>query len=184
MTTPHCSLHQSRIWAYFQNSAPESFSAARPRLDFLLRQIARRAQGDYPRVLNVGAGSGYFERRARDRGWKIHTLDPDESTIGRLGAEGIAAHCGAIEQAALPSDHFDFVVASEVLEHLDHDQRRAGIAQVARLLRPGGWFLGTVPYCEDLAANQVVCPACGERFHRWGHQTAFEIGRASCRERV
>jgi SAM-dependent methyltransferase len=166
---------QERIWRHYQNLAPESFAAARPRLDFLVRRIARKAESPRARVLNIGIGSGYFERACRERGWSIHSLDPDTESCRRLAAEGIAAQVGTIESIPLEAAAFDFVVASEVLEHLSDAQRAAGLVEIARVLVPGGWFLGTAPYNEDLAAQQVVCPACGEVFHRWGHQASFDV---------
>jgi hypothetical protein len=41
-------------------------------------------------------------------------------------------------------------------------------------VKPGGYFLGTVPYKEDLDENKVICPDCGKIFHRWGHQQSFD----------
>jgi SAM-dependent methyltransferase len=74
---------------------------------------------------------------------------------------------------------FDFVVASEVLEHLSTTQLTAGLAGISRLLRPGGWFIGTVPFAEDLAAGETVCQHCGAKQHRWGHQQSFDLERMS-----
>jgi len=173
---------QERIWRHYQNVAPESFDAARPRLDFLVRQIARKTKSPRPRVLNIGIGSGHFERGCHQHGWTIHSLDPDAESCRRLAGEGIATHEGMIELMPVESGAFDFVVASEVLEHLSDAQRAAGLDEIARALAPGGWFLGTVPYNELLAAQQVVCPACGEVFHRWGHQAAFTV--ADVREQL
>jgi SAM-dependent methyltransferase len=171
MTAP---ADQQKIWAHFQNAAPESFAAARPRLEFLLRQIARRTSGiEKPVVLNIGIGEGYFERQASRRGWQVESVDPDEQAVARLVAEGISARVGLIEQLPLADASVDFVVASEVLEHLTQPQRAAGLAEMARVLRPGGWLLGTVPHGENLAEQQAVCPRCGEIFHRWGHQASF-----------
>jgi hypothetical protein len=34
--------------------------------------------------------------------------------------------------------------------------------------------LGTVPFAEELQDSVVVCPCCGEQFHRWGHQRSFD----------
>jgi hypothetical protein len=48
------------------------------------------------------------------------------------------------------------------------------------VLRRGGWFLGTVPHAENLAAQEAVCPCCGQVFLRWGHQVSFSL--ASMRE--
>jgi len=60
-----------------------------------------------------------------------------------------------------------------VLEHLDDDELRAGLAEMRRVLRPGGHLVGTVPARERLDTNTVVCPHCESKFHRWGHQRSF-----------
>jgi SAM-dependent methyltransferase len=166
---------QQKIWKHFQNAAPESFAAAHPRLSFLIGQVARRAAGRSPSVLNIGIGDGFFERQARSRGWNVHSLDPDEQAANRLAAEGIAAQAGMIEKIPLADESLEFVVASEVLEHLPGQQREAGLAEAVRVLARGGWFLGTVPHAENLAEQEAVCPCCGQVFHRWGHQASFTL---------
>jgi SAM-dependent methyltransferase len=167
--------NQDKIWAHFQNVATESFDAARPRLEFLVAALDRRLRQPQPRVLNIGVGSGHFETTALARGWSVSTLDPDAEAIARLAVFGVAGHVGYIEQLPFADAAFDGVVASEVLEHLTAEQRATGLAEVARVLKPGGWFLGTVPYQEDLRTGQVVCPCCGALFHRWGHQQSFRL---------
>jgi len=62
---------------------------------------------------------------------------------------------------------------SEVLEHLSVEELEATLAEVYRVLKPNGRFLGTVPAEEDLKLSEVVCPSCGEVFHRWGHLQSF-----------
>src|SRR5690606_26088876 len=69
----------------------------------------------------------------------------------------------------------DFVVASEVVEHLTDVERARAYRAVAGILKPGGHFIGTVPLNENLEANLVVCPDCGHHFHRWGHQKSFTV---------
>jgi SAM-dependent methyltransferase len=177
MNTPHPLSGQTRIWRHFQNAAPESFAAARPRLEWLLAEVARRAAGPTPDVLNIGIGDGYFELQAQARGWRIHSLDPDADAVARLVTARIDARVGLIECLPHHSESLDFVVASEVLEHLADDERLAGLAEIARVLRGGGWFLGTVPYREILADQETVCPCCGAVFHRWGHQQSFDEAR-------
>lgn len=167
---------QDRIWDYYQNESAASFALARPRLDFLIRRIRRYAAHHVVRVLNIGAGDGYFENAVRRQGWESHSLDPNETTIRRLIEQGIHGHVGRIECIPVPDEFFDFVVASEVLEHLGEHERAQGLREIVRVLRPGGWLLGTVPCDEDLLASQVVCPGCGLVFHRWGHQRSFSPG--------
>ena len=72
---------------------------------------------------------------------------------------------------------FDAVVASEVLEHLTDEVLRPGLGEVARVLRPGGRFIGTVPAEELLDESLTVCPSCGHQFHRWGHVQSFSAAR-------
>jgi SAM-dependent methyltransferase len=170
-----CYDSQNKLWAHFQNKSPETFEDAKPRLDYILRAISRKKISDVLSVLNIGAGNGYFEERAKQSGWEIYSLDPDEITVKRLLEKGIKASKGHIEQMPFCDRSFDFVVASEVLEHLSDNQFRSGIGEIVRVMRNVGWFLGTVPYCENLSLNQVICPRCGEIFHRWGHKRSFDI---------
>ena len=165
---------QDRVWAHFQNKCPETFEGAKPRLDFIVREILQKKATAVPRVLNVGAGNGYLEESAQRQGWDIFCLDPNETTIERLIEKGIKGQVGYIEDIRFNDASFDFVVASEVLEHLSDEQRQRGIREVARVLDRGGRFIGTVPYCENLLLNQVVCPECGKVFHRWGHKKSFD----------
>ena len=175
---------QDRIWAHAQTEEPGGFAAAKPRLDFLLKKAGAAVRGEVgsgpggkPRVLNIGAGDGYFERTARDDGWDSHSLDPIPETVAALDAEaGITARAGRIQQLPHADGTFDVVVASEVLEHLTGEVRAAGLAEVRRVLRPGGAFLGTVPDREDLSLRRSVCPACGLVYHQYGHLARFDAG--------
>lgn len=170
------SRHQDMIWKHFQNRHPEVFRRAAARMDYIIKEISRRKSLSVPRVLNIGAGDGYFEKKGAQLGWEIFSLDPDEGAVNLLLGNGIGAYQGYMENMPFDDDSFDVVVASEVLEHLNDQQLRRGLAEVARVLRSHGWFMGTVPHDEDLLLNEVVCPKCREVFHRWGHQRSFKLG--------
>ncbi len=64
---------------------------------------------------------------------------------------------------------------TEVLEHIETETRAVTLSQVHRMLRPGGRLIGTVPARERLELAEVVCPYCKEHFHRWGHQSSFDV---------
>jgi SAM-dependent methyltransferase len=125
-------------------------------------------------ALNIGVGNGFLEKDLSARGWRIRSLDPTESAIKRLREMGIEVDMGCIEALPYGNDTFDVVFCSEVLEHLSDSQLNEGVKEVLRVLKPGGYFLGTVPYKEDLNNNKVICPDCGKIFHRWGHQQNFD----------
>ncbi len=164
-----------KIWNYYQNQAPEVFALSQPRFDTIVKRIARIAGAQTPTVLNIGVGNGYLELAMQRRGWRVFALDPDAKSIARLREQKIEAQQGYIEKLPFANEGFDFVIASEVLEHLTAEQGRLGVAEIARVLKPAGWFIGTVPYQEDFAGNQAVCPKCGDVFHRWGHQRVFAL---------
>lgn len=167
-------MNQDLIWDHFQNEGAAAFDRADPRLQFLIRQLR---PGE--RVLNIGVGSGALERLAVQRGIDIWALDPSERSIDALRRHlglGDRAQTGYSQELPFPNNHFDAVVMSEVLEHLDEDVRAKSLKEVRRVLRPMGHLLGTVPAREPLELSEVVCPGCGNRFHRWGHQASFDIG--------
>ena len=68
-----------------------------------------------------------------------------------------------------PDHRFDVVLSSHVLEHIRDDE--AAIAELARVLRPGGWAAIMVPYDPKLPVTEegrdVESPA--ERLARFGH---------------
>lgn len=164
---------QNLIWEYFQNEGVDSFARSQGRLEFLVKRLRPRM-----RVLNIGVGNGGLERMAADKGVDICSLDPSERAIAALREKlgiGEKAQAGYSQAIPFPDGHFDVVVMSEVLEHLDQDVFEKTLAEVRRVLRPGGMFIGTVPAREKLEDSIVVCPNCGARFHRWGHRRSFSV---------
>jgi SAM-dependent methyltransferase len=107
----------------------------------------------------------------------VHALDPSPESVAALVGSGIAAQIGRIESMPFADGHFDCVVASEVFEHLSVAQRAQGLEEIRRVLKPGGYLVGTVPYCEILKDNLAICPKCQHVFHRWGHTTSFDLAQ-------
>jgi SAM-dependent methyltransferase len=171
-------LNQDIIWDYYQNEAPESFDQSWGRQAFLVRKARVSPR---PKVLNIGVGTGIFEELALARGFDVYSLDPSPHSIevlrSRLGLGEDHAKVGYSQSIPFPDGCFNVVVMSEVLEHLADDVLHQTLGEVHRVLASGGHFMGTVPAREDLDANMVICPHCGERFHRWGHLQRFDIAR-------
>jgi ubiquinone/menaquinone biosynthesis C-methylase UbiE len=72
---------------------------------------------------------------------------------------------------------FDFVVMSEVIEHLNEVELDSSIREAVRVLKRKGFLIVTVPFEENFPTNDVICPHCGKKFHRWGHQQSFSMSR-------
>ena len=165
-------MNQEKIWAYFQNEGVASFETALPRYRYLLKGLRKKTRPP-AKVLNIGVGSGKLESLLMEAGYSVAALDPDANAISKLASIGIDAHTGVAEHLPFEDGSFDAVIASEVLEHLEPDNCHQAISEILRVLKPGGYFIGTVPYEEHLADNLTICPHCGERFHRWGHRQSF-----------
>ncbi len=103
----------------------------------ILPLAARELQGAR-RVLDIGCGDGQVSRLASALGAEVVGVDPTWNCVRVAGERGTnVARAGA---AALPiaDASFDAVVACLVFEHIrEVDQ---AIAEVARVLQPGGRF--------------------------------------------
>lgn len=131
---------------------PELFG---PRHDYrealVLRRLLPALPG--PEVLNAGAGAGSLTLRLVAAGLRVTSVDASpelcEWTRARLGAQLAASPVlhGDLERLDLPDRAFDAAVCAEVLEHLDDDA--AAARELARVLRPGGLLLVTVPANPD-----------------------------------
>jgi ubiquinone/menaquinone biosynthesis C-methylase UbiE len=132
------------------------------------------------RVLNIGVGRGGLESILVGKKVHVSSLDPGEKSIERVRKQfglGDEAKVGFSQQMPFGDAQFDAVVMCEVLEHLSDDVIAATFKEAERVLKPGGRFMGTLPADENLADSRVVCPHCGEAFHRWGHLQSFSEPR-------
>ncbi len=170
-------MSQDLIWKKLQNEdINRGFEGASIRAEFLLRRFKHHLTAGVS-VMNVGIGTAALEKSLLQQGCKVSSLDPDATSVERLQASGIDARQGYIEQMPFADASFDIVFASEVLEHLNDEQLASGIQEIHRVLKPNGLFIGTTPFEEDLKVSIVVCPHCGDIFHRWGHLQSFSLSR-------
>ena len=160
------------LWSHYQTDQPEVFADSRNRLDHLIRRAEKLSAGRT--LLNIGCGDGYLELTARQRKWKVMSVDPDRKSVERLKGLGIDARCARIEGLPMGAESVDVVICTEVFEHLTPETLDTGLDQIKRVLKPGGLLIGTVPYRENLAVSTVFCPDCRKSFHRWGHLQSFD----------
>ncbi|MGH9107826.1 MAG: class I SAM-dependent methyltransferase [Acidimicrobiales bacterium] len=127
------------------------------------------------RVLDFGCGGGRHALEAMRRGALVTALDADRQELSQAGAwvaamldedkqtaeTGGQGHVVAGDGKALPFPDgcFDKAVAAEVLEHVPADG--AVLAELARVLRPGGAVAVTVPRWYP----EVVNWALSEEYH-------------------
>lgn len=61
--------------------------------------------------------------------------------------------CENIEALTFPDCRFDLVTSTGLMEHVEHDD--VGFREIARVLKPGGYYLFTVPLQIALKKTQV-----------------------------
>jgi SAM-dependent methyltransferase len=108
------------------------------------------AFGAYPagRLLEMGCGAGRLVVDWHRLGHQGEAVDLDP-TARSLAARCIAAFGADFSVAERPqSALFDYLVATEVLEHVEHPD--AVLEEWLRYLKPGGVFLATVPAFQCL----------------------------------
>jgi SAM-dependent methyltransferase len=112
---------------------------------FVPERIARftLAIGHGKRVLDLGCRSGALTRHFL-AGNEVVGLDVDRVALSKAAALGIETMEANVEDPLpLQDASFDAVVAGELLEHLRFPD--ALVAEVRRVLRSGGVFVGSVP---------------------------------------
>jgi SAM-dependent methyltransferase len=105
--------------------------------------LRRVVGGPGRRVLDLGCRYGSLTRTYAP-GNDVVGVDVDREALAEVAKLGIETVWADVEEG-LPFEHgsFDVVVAGELLEHLREPSQL--VAEVARVLRPGGTFAGSVP---------------------------------------
>lgn len=118
------------------------------RLDFWR---VRRLIGRCGRILDVGAGAGEDAAYLRDHGgWQVDATD-----VGEFAAEqakqcfNLNMRVGPLESLRLPAEAYDLIRMRYVLSHV-HSPRRT-LAEVHRVLKPGGWLILWVPNIDSVS---------------------------------
>jgi SAM-dependent methyltransferase len=101
-------------------------------------------------VLDAGCGVGYGSALLASRARRVVGVDRANDAIAyarrRYGAPNVDFREADLLSLDLPDASFDVVCSFEVIEHLQEQERF--VAEVARVLRPGGAFLVSTPQAE------------------------------------
>ena len=125
------------------------------------------------KVIDVGCGAGRHSFEAYRRGADVIAFDQNASDLNdvdeilqAMRAQGEVPSWAKAEAAKgdaldlpYPDGVFDCVIASEILEHVPEDDR--AIAELIRVLRPGGSLAITVPRWLP----EKVCWALSDEYH-------------------
>ena len=138
------------------------------------------------RLLDLGCGGGRHAFEALRRGARVVALDRDQgelfdaltiiAAMEEMGETAPPAAGAATRGDALalpfPDGTFDRVIAAEVMEHIPSDT--AALAELVRVLRPGGTIAVTVPRWLP----ERICWALSDEYHGkpGGHIRIYRAG--------
>jgi SAM-dependent methyltransferase len=138
----------NRLWKCGSVQQPANWSLWKITKEFEGRQNLELGAGNCPRIPVKG---GYF-------------LDASEEAVRNLEALGGKAVLGDVVDLPFEANFFDLVAGFEVLEHVENDEK--AFSEIARVLKPGGFFLFSVPLGQKIF-NEFDLIA--------GHKRRYEI---------
>jgi SAM-dependent methyltransferase len=138
------------------------------------RQIARlNKAGRALRILNVGSGTGGTVRVFAQHG-SVLNIDRSDEAVRLMRENGYEAFQMDGSRTPLRESQFDLVAALDVLEHISEDE--VALEEWARLLKPGGHILLTVPAYQWLWSGHDVSLG---HFRRYAAKHLQKIVRAA-----
>ena len=130
---------------------------------------ALREQVFEPPVLDLGCGDGLVTSLVLSR--VAVGLDPDKKALERAARHGLYEQFEAVpaEEMQLPRGSIGTVFSNSVLEHLPHLD--AVLEAVARVLRPGGRLIFTIP--TEAFSRWLVLPST--RYADWRNRQLCHV---------
>jgi ubiquinone/menaquinone biosynthesis C-methylase UbiE len=126
-------------------------------------------------VLDVGCGTGTLVMEVASRVSRVGRvvgIDPGRQQIVRARAKAarrnipIEFQIGVIEQLAFPDQTFDVVFSTLMMHHLPAPLKRQGLAEIARVLKPGGRLvIADFTHKKERQGQSARFHAGGSRMH-------------------
>lgn len=114
-------------------------------------------------VLDVGCGTGNLTLQAKAASGENGALYGIDAARWKAAQQQRDVHfqIGVIEALQFPDATFDVVLSSLMFHHLPDDLKRSGLAEIYRVLKPGGQLLivdmkGTTGFMQHLSLAGLV----------------------------
>lgn len=149
--TPYSPWYSSEFYyeTYYKDESLSPPPFVQTRLEEITAEFATYRQTN--RLLDIGCGAGNLLMAARKNGWNAQGLDVSANAARHVRELGFEVFHGELHEAQFPAGYFDVITAAEFLEHLP--EPRLVLAEIARLLRPGGLLWTTTPHARGLSGR-------------------------------
>ena len=147
--------------------------------DSLIELASRTTGGLNGRILDYGCGPGILLEKLLKQGAKCEGADtsPDSLEVAARRLKKIDAHCPLTllqgVPSSLPDNTFGVVFFVETIEHVLPKELPQTLAELQRIVRPGGHVIVSTPHNENLNASKSTCPECGARYHKMQHVSSW-----------
>lgn len=142
--------------AYYANNLGMAYDRSKPWLD-LFASFAQRIVTEIrpAKTLDVGCAWGLLVEALRDRGVEAYGYDISEFAIGQVSGSA-AGHC-KVQSATEPIEgRYDLITSIEMVEHMDAQQGRLALANMAAATDK--ILLSTTPFDYDESTHFNVQP--------------------------
>ncbi|MEW9807447.1 class I SAM-dependent methyltransferase [Mesorhizobium marinum] len=141
-------------------------------------------------ALDLGCGVGRHALALARMGFNVDALDGSEAGIAQLRRDAalerlpIQANQGSMSELPFAGDSFDYLLAFNVIYHGDPEVLAATLAEIARVLRPGGTLQLTMlskrnvnfGVGDEIAKDTFVVPdAADDKVHPHFYCNAAEL---------
>ncbi|HQT92724.1 MAG TPA: class I SAM-dependent methyltransferase, partial [Candidatus Kryptobacter bacterium] len=121
----------------------------------LFRKFIARLAGSHRTVVDIGSGGGWSSIIPHER---IFFVDLSAKNLSVLKSETSGPVMADAHRLPFRSNSVEFVIASEIIEHLNDPAAAAG--EIWRVLKPGGRAVVSTPYKEKL--RYTLCIHCNQ----------------------
>lgn len=134
------------------------------KIDVLLKIIPE----DVKSILDVGCGNGVLTNILAEK-YNVTAVDRSQFALKNVKSQKIIQ--SNISDLDLPSNSYDLVFSSEVLEHLSDDNFLKSVNKIKNLSKK--YILITTPNNETIRWKFTKCYKCGYEFNAYYHFRSF-----------
>lgn len=121
--------HDFHVDTYYAYPAKKRFAYLDQMCQMLLPSGSKK-------ILEVGPGPGYTLQLAREKGYEVHSIEPNPHSADMIDALNIPNERAMIEESQIEDGQFDAVYHVDLMSHFADPVK--GLQSMARLLKPEG----------------------------------------------